>query len=180
MRTSNTMLAALLLSLVDVCFATDASRNRITVRKYRTNYRVDSWDDNREDPYRITFWKFGLKSVYTFDTSGNIKTLTARDTEYIFDGKIRSRMLEAPDDDALEDVDVDPVEIACSDCTETWNTVCDKGVDDVCYLDANNPDDFDEDAINSVRRFCSGFGAACRDSAIEACEGQCTGDTTPT
>ena len=173
---TRTVQAALLLSLVAVCFATDASRNRITVRKYRTNYRVDSWDDNREDPYRITFWKFGLKSVYTFDTSGNIKTLTARDTEYTFDDVIGSRMLQASNDDGLEEVDIDPVEIACSDCTVTLNTVCGKGIDDVCYLDDNNPVNFDEDAIDSVRRFCSGFGAACGNSAMESCDGQCTGE----
>eukprot|EP00904_Undaria_pinnatifida_P013082 jgi/Undpi1/8904/HiC_scaffold_25.g11366.m1 len=83
-------------------------------------------------------------------------------------------MLQASNDDGLEEVDIDPVEIACSDCTVTLNTVCGKGIDDVCYLDDNNPVNFDEDAIDSVRRFCSGFGAACGDSAMESCDGQCT------
>ena len=66
----------LLLSLIAACFSQDASRNRITVRTYRTNYRVDSWDDGRDEPYRVTFWKFGLKSVYLFDVSGHLKSLT--------------------------------------------------------------------------------------------------------
>lgn len=181
MRTSTAVQVGLVLLLPVACFALIGSRNRITVRKYRTNYRIDSWDDDREDPYRVTFWKFGLKSVYTFDTSGNIKTLTARDTLYTFDEEvgpvIRTRMLQVPEDDVME-VDVDPVdEIACSDCHQTWNTVCAEGLDDVCYLDDNPLEEFDEDAIDSTRRFCSGFGAACEYTADEACGGQCTQGT---
>eukprot|EP00904_Undaria_pinnatifida_P013086 jgi/Undpi1/8908/HiC_scaffold_25.g11369.m1 len=180
MRTSTAVQVGLVLLLPVACFALIGSRNRITVRKYRTNYRIDSWDDDREDPYRVTFWKFGLKSVYTFDTSGNIKTLTARDTLYTFDEEvgpvIRTRMLQDSEDDVIE-VDVDPVdEIACSDCHQTWNTVCAEGLDDVCYLDDNPLEEFDEDAIDSTRRFCSGFGAACEYTADEACGGQCTQD----
>lgn len=175
MGSSGAVITTISLTLIAGCFATDASRNRITFRKYRTNYRVDSWDDNRDDPYRVTFWKFGLKSVYTFDVSGNIKTLTARDVKYSFDTEVGTRMLVDMDDDAVTDIEVDPSEIPCSDCSVTWNTLCDGGIADVCYLDINPYDTFDEDALDSVRRMCSGFGAACASSALDACDGQCTG-----
>lgn len=185
MKTSTVIQTTLSLALVAACFASDASvglaasRNRITVRKYRTNYRIDSWDDNREDPYHVTFWKFGLKSVYTFDVSGNIKTLSAGDSDYTFDMEVgSSRRLVGTDDDAVGDVDESLTgEISCSDCEVTWATLCygDNGIADVCYLDDNPHDDFSEDAMDSLRRMCSGFSAACGYTADEACDGQCTG-----
>ena len=177
MKASSAVHATLLLSVFAACFALDGSRNRITVRKYRSNYRIDSWDDNRDDPYRVTFWKFGLKSVYTFDTSGNIKTLTARDTLYTFDSAVGRRTLVGLDDDDTMKADIDPVNaISCTDCQATWTAVCGVGISDVCFLDENPIDDFDEDGIDSVRRMCSGFGAACESSAFDACDGQCTED----
>lgn len=195
MKTSGVMQTTLSLALVAACFAADttssavdasdasvglaASRNRITVRKYRTNYRVDSWDDDREDPYHVTFWKFGLFSVYTFDTSGNIKTLTAGDSEYTFDTEVGSsrRRLVGADDDATGEVDPElSGEISCTDCAVTWTILCDgdNGIADVCYLHDNPQADFSEDAIDSLRRMCSGFSAACQRSPDEACDGQCT------
>ena len=157
------------------CVEADASRNRITVRKYRTNYRVDSWDDDREDPYRVTFWKHGLKSIYTFDISGNMKTLIARDTLYTLDMGVGSRMLVDSSDDASGDEGVDATsEVVCTVCYGTWNTLCDKGIADVCSLDDNPLDEFDEDAQDSLRRMCSAFGAACETSAFDVCDGQCT------
>ena len=176
MRASSAVHATLLISLLASCFGL-GSRNRITVRKYRSNYRIDSWDDNRPDPYRVTFWKFGLQSVYTFDTSGNIKTLTARDTLYTFDEEVGRRVLAESDDDGIQEVDIDPVKaIACTDCYVTWNTVCGGGIEDVCFLHENPIEEFDEDGLDSVRRMCSGFGAACEYSAFEACDGQCYDD----
>ena len=176
MHSSGVEQTALLLTLVAACLSADASRNRVTVRKYRTNFRVDSWDDDRNDPYRVTFWKFGLKSIYTFDTSGNIRTLTARDTLYTFESEVAPRMLEDSDDDAEGDVGVGPRGISCTDCSATWNILCDVGMKDVCYLNDNPEDGFDEDAQDSLRRMCSGFGAACELSAFNACDGQCTGE----
>ena len=168
----------LLLSLIAACFSQDASRNRITVRTYRTNCRVDSWDDGRDEPYRVTFWKFGLKSVYLFDVSGHLKSLTTRDsTMYTFGEVVGFRMLVAPNDEALEEAHFDLNSlIACTDCEVTWNTLCDVGLPEVCSLHENPRADFDDDAIDSVRRMCSAFGNACRTSASETCAGQCTGE----
>eukprot|EP00904_Undaria_pinnatifida_P013083 jgi/Undpi1/8905/HiC_scaffold_25.g11367.m1 len=91
-------------------------------------------------------------------------------------------MLEDSDDDAEGDVGVGPRGISCTDCSATWNILCDVGMEDVCYLNDNPEDGFDEDAQDSLRRMCSGFGAACELSAFNACDGQCTGlfpETTP-
>lgn len=171
--------AAIVLSLPAACFAQEASRNRITDRTYRTNYRVDSWDDARDEPYRVTFWKFGLKSVYLFDVAGHVRSLTARDTLYTFDVDVGSRMLRSPNDEVLEDAyfDLGSLRIDCSTCAVTWNTLCDVGLPEVCFLHDNPPVDFDDDAIDSVRRMCSSFGEACRTSAFETCDGQCVGET---
>ena len=123
----------------------------------------------------MTYWKFGLKSVYTFDAAGHVKTLTARNTMYTFDLDVPSRMLVTSSDDAIEDApdfEAD-AEIGCSTCEVTWNTLCDVGLAEVCYLDENNPVGFDDDAEDSVRRFCSAIGAACETSAFATCDGQC-------
>lgn len=135
MRIPRAVQALLLLSLTAVRFVAEAqSRQRITVRTYRTNYRVDTWDDGRDEIYRVTYWKFGLKSVFTFDISGHIKTLTSRDTLYTFDLAAPSRMLLTSSDDAIQEVDIDPSSaIACSTCSTTWNTLCAVGLQDVCF-----------------------------------------------
>ena len=161
-------LAALLLT------AEAQSRRRISVRTYRTNYRVDTWDDGRDELYRVTFWKFGLKSVYTFDAGGHVRTLKARDTLYTFDLAAPTRMLMDSADDALEDVETDLTPaIDCSTCETTWNTLCDVGLTEVCLLNVDNPADFNNDAVDSVRRFCSAVGAACQRTASDVCGDQC-------
>ena len=37
----------------------EATGDRITVTTYKRNHRIDWWDDDRDEPYRVTFWKFG-------------------------------------------------------------------------------------------------------------------------
>lgn len=144
---------------------------RTTVRTHKTNYRVDSWDDDRDEPYRVTFWKYGLQSVYTFDVTGHVKTLVARDTKYAFDLDAPSRMLVTSDDDRVQDVDVGFGSlVSCADCDATFTALCDVGLAEVCFLDDINRENFDGDATDSVRRFCSGFGAACEMSTAGLCE----------
>ncbi|MEP5376680.1 MAG: hypothetical protein ABJQ14_12965 [Hyphomicrobiales bacterium] len=152
------------------------SRRRISVRTYRTNYRIDTWDDGRDELYRVTYWKFGLKSVYTFDAGGHVRTLTARDTLYTFNQAVPSRMLMDSGEDELEDVEIDLTPaIDCATCETTWETLCDVGLTEVCFLDENNPADFDNDAEDSVRRFCGAVGAACERTASDVCGTQCFG-----
>ena len=169
--------ASTLITLATLLLTAGAqSRRRISVRTYRTNYRIDTWDDGREELYRVTYWKFGLKSVYTFDAGGHVRTLTARDTLFTFELTAPSRMLMDSADDALEEVGGDlPRAIDCDTCETTWNTLCDVGLAEVCLLNANNPADFDNDAANSVRRFCGAVGAACERTASDVCGRQCFG-----
>ena len=168
--------ASVLFLLIAECFAQTASRNRITVKSYKTNYRVDSWDDGRDEPYRVTFWKFGLKSVYLFDVEGNLRSLTTRDTTtFTFGEVVGFRMLNVPNDEVVEEVRSDLSSlIACTDCEVTWNTLCEVGLPEVCLWDENPRVDFNADAIDSVRRMCSAFGNACETSAADTCAGQCT------
>lgn len=166
---------SLLLVLIVGCFVAEAARNRITVKSYKTNYRVDWWDDGRDYPYRVTYWKFGLKSVYLFGESGNLASLTVRGVEFTFPGDTDgSRMLLPSEDEVAEEMPSGHRRLFfCSDCEETWDTLCDAGLADVCLLDEFPRDDFNEDAEDSVRRFCSAVGAACQTPAFDTCEGQC-------
>ena len=107
-----------LLLLLVVGFVAEATRHRITVKSFKTKYRIDWWDDGRVEPYRVIFRKFGLKSIYTFEESGSLKTLTVGNTQYTFspsgevgDGpqevqasNTGSRMLLTSGDETLEDV----------------------------------------------------------------------------
>ena len=153
----------------------EAARNRITVTKYKTNHRIDWWDDGRDEPYRVTFWKFGLKSIYLFGESGNLRSLTVRGREYTFPSTIGSRMLlpsevqEVVDDNHSSRRRLFP----CADCEETWDTLCGVGLADVCFLNEFPQEGFNDDAEDSLRRMCSAFGAACETSAFDTCEGQC-------
>ena len=153
----------------------EATGDRITVTTYKTNHRIHWWDDDRDEPYRVTFWKFGLKSVYLFGQSGNLKSLTVRGREYTFPSDTRSRMLLASEqDEVAEDIHLGGRRLfACTDCEETWDTLCSVGLADVCFLHEFPREDFNDDAEDSVRRMCTAFGAACEASAFDTCEGQC-------
>ena len=175
MKMSSAAQASLLLVLLVGCFVSEAARHRITVTKYKTNHRIDWWDDGRDKPYRVTFWKFGLKSVYLFGESGNLKSLTVRDREYTFSSNTGSRMLLASQQDEFEE-DIyrgGRRLFPCTDCEETWDTLCSVGLADVCFLHEFPREDFNDDAEDSVRRMCTAFGAACEASAFDTCEGQC-------
>ena len=153
----------------------EAARQRITIKTYKTNYRVDWWDDGRDEPYRVTYWKFGLKSVYLFQESGNLTSLTVRGREYMIPSNHGSRMLlPSIADEVAEEVHSSHRRLfPCADCEETLDVLCNVGLKDVCFLDEFPLDDFNEDAKDSTRRFCSAFGAACETPAFDTCDGQC-------
>ena len=177
MRISTAAQSTLLLGLLAGCYVTEAARNRITVTKYKTNHRIDWWDDGRKEPYRVTFWKFGLKSVYRFGESGNLRSLTVQDRQYTFPADIVTRMLVSDEEDQTEDGIHSSRRrlFPCADCEETWDTLCDVGLADVCFLHEFPQEDFNDDAVKSLRRMCTAFGAACETSAFDTCEGQCIG-----
>ena len=141
----------------------EATGDRITVTTYKTNHRIHWWDDDRDEPYRVTFWKFGLKSVHRFGESGNLKSIMVRDREYTFPSDTGSRTLLASEQDEVAE-DIHPGGrrlFACTDCEETRNTSCSVAPADVCALHEFPREDFKNDADDSVRRMCTAFGAAC-------------------
>ena len=185
MKMSSASQASLLLALIAGCSVSDAARHRLTVRSYKTNYRIDWWDNGRADPYRIIFNKSGVKSVYKFLESGSLSTLTIGDTRYTFSQSagslevqssedIGSRMLLAPEDEDAKDVHSGQRRLYdCPDCEETWDTLCNVGIEEVCDWVELLPSDFDSDAQYSLTVMCNAMGAACDTSAADTCEGQC-------
>ena len=189
MRIASAIHASLLLVLVVGFFVAEAARHRITVRSFRTNYRIDWWDDGRDRPYRIIYKKNGLRSDYTFDESGHLKTLRVGRTTYTFDSanqaangsaeiqssSVGSRMLlSAEEYEALEDVhSVRRRLYDCTDCENTWDTLCGVGIVDVCNLVPLLPSNFNDDAQSSLTIMCGALGAACETPAFDTCEGRC-------
>ena len=189
MRVSSAVPASLLLVLIGGCFVVEAARHRFAVRKNRTTYRIDWWDDGRVEPYRVIYRKRRLKSIYTFEELGRLKTLTVGTTKYTFSYDIEaangtpevqastteSRMLFTSDEDeAVEEVHSGHRRLYdCADCEETWDTLCGVGIVDVCSWVPFLPSVFNEDAQSSLTIMCTGLGTACEMSAFDACEGKC-------
>eukprot|EP00904_Undaria_pinnatifida_P006370 jgi/Undpi1/2863/HiC_scaffold_14.g06240.m1 len=177
--------ASLLLAIIAGCSVSEAERHRLIVRSNRTNYKIDWWDNGRADPYRIIFKKNGVKSVYKFLESGSLSTLTIGNTRYTFSQSagslevqssedISSRMLLAPGDESANEVHSGHRRLYdCPDCEETWDTLCDVGIEEVCYWVELLPSVFYWDAQYSLTVMCTAMGAACDTSAADTCEGQC-------
>lgn len=148
----------------------------MTVRKYRTDHKIDWWDDGRVEPYRVKFSKFGLRSVYRFGKSGTLKSLTVGAKKFTFSSDLGFRMLhvvgEGEGEQEPSSGDRHPP-FPCSDCEDTWEKLCGEGLDDVCALHQYPRHDFNANALDSVRRMCTAFGAACETSAPDTCEGKC-------
>lgn len=176
MRMSNAGHVSLLLVLGVGSFVTEAAKDTITVRTSDTIYWVDRFDDGRDEPYQVLLWSFGQDSAtYTFEESGQLKTLTAGNTKYTFTTSTGSRMLLASAAEAVEDTPSDRRRLFdCADCEETWDNLCGVGIVDVCGWVELLPNVFNEDAQSALTRMCRGFGAACDTSAFDTCEGQCT------
>eukprot|EP00904_Undaria_pinnatifida_P013079 jgi/Undpi1/8901/HiC_scaffold_25.g11363.m1 len=185
MKISSASQASLLLALIAGFSVSEATRHRLIVRSYRTNYKIDWWDNGRADPYRIIFKKSGLKSVYKFLESGSLSTLTIGNTRYTFSQSagslevpssedIGSRMLLAPEDEDAEEVHFGHRRLYdCPDCEETWDTLCDVGIEEVCGWVELLPSVFESDAQYSLTVMCTAMAAACDTSAADTCEGQC-------
>lgn len=189
MKTSSAMQASLMLVLIMVgCFVAESARHKIKVRKNRTTFKIDWWDDGRNVPYRIIFKKSGLKSTYKFHKSGRMHSLVVGSTKYTFSfiqdvnalpevqtSSIGSRMLlESEEDEDMEEVHFEHRRLYdCADCENTWDTLCGVGIVDVCDWVPFLPSVFNEDAVTSLTRMCNGMGNACQASAFDTCDGHC-------
>ena len=193
MKQSNTAQASLLLALIAGIAVTNATRERITVKNHGIKFKVDWWDDGRTDPYRVSFTKQDVSSEYFFDAAGRLKSLNVDDAVYQFTMAMEAvgdtagvQSLSAPADRMLHSMEDDPelneMEFDhhrrrlydCSDCEETWDTMCDIGLEDVCYWVGKATNLFTSDAQISIKRMCTKFAKECLKSAETTCEGMCT------
>lgn len=176
MRTPSAAQSSLLLALVAGRYVAEGAKHRMIVRKYKTDHKIDWWDDGRAEPYRVKFSKFGLRSAYFFGKSGTLISFKDDDKTFKFSSDIGSRMLHAvgkgEDEQEPSSGDRHPP-FSCPDCEDTWNKLCSVGLEDVCALHQYPRHDFDANALDSVRRMCTAFGAACETSAPDTCEGKC-------
>lgn len=177
MRISSAAQSLLPLALIAGSCVGEGTKRRMTVRKYKTNYRIDWWDDGRDEAFRVKFSKFGLKSAYFFDEHGYLQRLAVDDEEYTFTSNTGSRMLHASEEDESKQKVYSDQSLyspyTCTDCEKTWDKLCYVGLVQVCALNDFPPEAFDDNALDSVRRMCTSFGAACETSAPETCDGQC-------
>lgn len=182
------------LALIASGTISEAARQTTFVKRQGTVFRIDWWDDGRLEPYELHFTTYGVSSVYAFDALGSLTALKTGGTLYTFDmdveaangapeiqssatsSDVGSRMLLGTHHEAVDGA-VGYARrrlYACTDCEETWDTVCDVGLVDVCDLVELWPSVFTKDAQTSLVIVCSAFGAACKTSAFDACDGQCT------
>ena len=192
MKYENAAIASLLLAFIAGIAVTEAARERITVKNHGIKFNVDWWDNGREEPYRVSFNKNGVSSKYTFDAAGRLTSLEVDDAEYQFTMAIEAdgdtagvQSLSAPADRMLlpmhEDPEGDEMEFDhhrrrlydCSDCEQTWDTMCDIGLADVCYWVGREADTFTQDAKTSIKKMCIKFAKECNTSAETTCDGMC-------
>lgn len=135
--------------------------------------------------------------TYTFSYAGDETMAVDDGSQSIVVDDIGSRMLRETRDGELEIVQMhDEGELygifeaavgfhhrrrlyACHDCEQTWDTVCDCGIDTVCDLVPTLGSRayrrfWTRDAKRSIRVMCRKFGKACRTSGERTCRGQCT------
>ena len=190
MKPSTVSQASTLLALIAGCSVSEATRHSVTVSSFWTNYWIDWYDDGRDEPYEVIFRKYGLTSMYTFQESGSLKTLAVGNYKYTFSTDVKagdgseealsstdvgSRMLLESEPEEMDAVHAKSRRLyECTDCEETWNTLCGVGLDEICYWVDLLPNIFSEEAQFSLTTMCDAFGAACESSASDICEGQCT------
>ena len=190
MKLSTVSQASILLALIAGCSVSVATRHSVTVSSFWTNYWIDWFDDGRDEPYEVIFRKYGLTSMYTFQESGSLKTLAVGNYKYTFSTDVEagdgshealsstdggSRMLLESEPEEMDAVHASSRRLyECTDCEETWNTLCGVGLDEICYWVDLLPNIFSEEAQFSLTTMCDAFGAACESSASDICEGQCT------
>ena len=170
----------------------NATRYLTTVKNFGVKFKMYWWDNGRDEPYRMAFNKRDIYSAYTFDTNGKLQTITVEGVEQTF-----STSIKAPDgtwDNASrkllamqEDMESDEMEFGdhhrrlygCSDCENTWDTMCNVGLADVCAVVASG--ELTGDARTAVKIFCTKFTKECDAASGEViCADDCTeGDIKP-
>eukprot|EP00904_Undaria_pinnatifida_P013074 jgi/Undpi1/8898/HiC_scaffold_25.g11360.m1 len=188
MKTSSVAQTAFLLALT--AGTGNATRYLTTVKNFGVKFKMYWWDDGRDEPYRMSFTKRGIYSAYAFNALGELQSITVEGEEQTFSTsrklratpeKTGSRKLLAMD----EDLEADEMEFEqdyhrrrlyeCSDCENTWDTLCDTGLADVCAVVAWGG--LTGDAKTALKIFCTKFTKECdAASGEETCADDCTED----
>ena len=192
MKTSSVAQTAFLLALT--AGTGNATRCLTTVKNFGVKFKMYWWDDGRDEPYRMSFTKRGIYSAYAFNALGELQSITVEGEEQTFSTsrklratpeKTGSRKLLAMD----EDLEADEMEFEqdyhrrrlyeCSDCENTWDTLCDTGLADVCAVVAWGG--LTGDAKTALKIFCTKFTKECdAASGEETCADDCTEGETRT
>ena len=186
----------------------------MTFKNFGVKFKIDWWDDGRDEPYRMSFTERGIYSAYTFNANGNLESITVEGEEQTF--SISRKLIATPEDNAArkllavqddledekvttlsediasrrppamqEDLEVDETELdqenhrrrlyACTDCENSWDTMCNVGLKDVCGVVAWGG--LTGDARTAVKIFCKKFNKEC-DAADANGETPCADDCT--
>lgn len=188
MKPSKAVRASVLIALIAEIAVTEATRERITVKNHGVKFKVDWWDDGRAYPYRVWFTKNLVSSKYTFDAAGRLAQLYVDEAGYTFStdtGEVQpvsDRMLLSGQQETQADETEMEMEMEmehrrlydCPDCEQTWDTMCDIGLEDVCYWANEEVDLFNDDTVTSLNKMCIKFTKECTTSAETTCQGMCT------
>ena len=165
-------------------------------------YAVDRYDTADQPRFEVSFTDFDITSNYKFDVNGFVKTIKADSEKYTMtyraNGKLRRvrrrssrRQLEEQDAADMSMVgetmpftkgvvdEMTPASAArrrlfeCDECLQTWDVVCDNGVDTVCRLD-----DYGNPILSagevSINTFCDGFATLCSErTSDDVCQDVC-------
>lgn len=161
-----------------------AAIHKITVRNFGATFRVAWWDDGRIEPYRISSAEKGVYSTYTFDAFGGLVLITVDGEEFVIgeaaqtlDGIGSAMPLSIQEELGNGDTALDhhhPLLYDCSDCRQTWNTMCDIGLEAVCNLSDQNTYFPAGVPQTAVALMCEKFGNECQASARQTCANICT------
>ena len=186
MKTSTVAQTAFLLALA--AGPGSATRYSTTVKNFGVKFKVLWWDDGRDEPYRMAYTKKGIYSVFKFNAMGELQSITVEGEDQNF--STSRKLIAAPKGsesskvvDMQENVEADERELdqehhrrrlyACSDCENTWNTLCNTGLADVCAVWSSGA--LKGDAKTAVKLFCKKFNKECdAASAEETCADDCT------
>lgn len=191
------VVGVLLVFLANSLVVSDATKHVFKVKQGRVKFTVHYWDDGRQNPYRISFKKNGVRSSYRFEARGYVTIINV-------DGVVTTFTWDAANDADAEQLEGTAPTIVsdlgdrllldqfekdagtdgsvvrrrlyyCDDCEDTWETMCGLGINSVCFFHYDTRDwGFTDDTVTSIARLCKKFSRACdKKDAEDVCSGTC-------
>ena len=193
MLMSGAVQALLLLALIAGGIMTEGAGDTLLVKDQHIFFRIAWWGDGGVEGYEVYFTAYEISSIYTFDASGRLTTLKVADARFTLERDTETAAVTpevqsssilptsgfrghlVQQDEAVEDAAFSyrRRHNSCTGCEETWDTLCDRSLVDMCYWADVPPYVFTKDAQISLLTMCSAFETACETSAGTACVGIC-------